>query len=83
MDRNDESHFATEGTVLPLEGTPVALAFTSGRPVLRGHLDFEEFPSPDVKAAQADGWVSGCNVPLIARGPSELMRVSSPPPTAT
>jgi formate hydrogenlyase transcriptional activator len=64
MDRND--HFTREGTAMPLEGTPMSLAFTSGRPVLRGKVDFDEFPAPEMKAAYDDGWRSGCIVPLIA-----------------
>jgi formate hydrogenlyase transcriptional activator len=67
MDRKSESQFAKEGTVLPLEGTPVAEAFTTGRTVVTAHIDFEQYPAPDAKAAFADGIRSGCNVPLIAR----------------
>jgi formate hydrogenlyase transcriptional activator len=66
MDRYDNSQFAKEGTAMPLEGTPMALAFTSGRPVLVGRIDFEEFPAPEMRAAYEAGWRSGCNVPLIA-----------------
>jgi formate hydrogenlyase transcriptional activator len=67
MERNDASQFAREGTVLPLEGTPVALAFNSGRPVITGRIDFKEFSAPDVRQAFEDGIRSGCNVPLIAQ----------------
>ena len=58
--------FTREGAVIPLEGTPMSLAFTSGRPVLRRKVDFDEFPAPEMKAAYDDGWRSGCIVPLIA-----------------
>ena len=64
MDRNDQ--FTREGTALPLEGSPVAVAFTSGRPVLWGRFNFDEFAAPEMKAAWNDGWRSGCSVPLIA-----------------
>ena len=64
MDRNDQ--FTREGTALPLEGTPVAVAFASGRAVLWGSFNLEEFASPEMKAAWHDGWRSGCSVPLIA-----------------
>ena len=42
------------------------MAFTSGRPVVIGHLDFEEFPAPQIKHAYNDGLRSGCIIPLVA-----------------
>src|SRR5690349_10832452 len=66
IDRDDESEFATKGTVLPLEGTPIAKAFTSGKAVVTPRIDFNEYTAPDARQAAAEGIKSGCNVPLIA-----------------
>jgi formate hydrogenlyase transcriptional activator len=55
-----------EGALFPLEGSPQGLAFTSGRPVVIGHLDLDEFPAPQIKHAYNDGLRSGCIIPLVA-----------------
>ncbi len=56
-----------EGFMMPLEGTPDGLAFTTRQIVLRERLDLTEFPSPVVQEAYRAGIRSGCSVPLIAR----------------
>src|SRR5215813_6890654 len=55
-----------QGTLIPLVGTPAALAFSTRKPVLRHRPDFEEFPADIMKAAYARGIRSGCAVPLIS-----------------
>jgi formate hydrogenlyase transcriptional activator len=66
MDRHDNSQFGAEGTEFPLEGTPLAEAFTSGQPVLGWRVDYEKYPGPTMKAVYEAGWRSGACIPLIA-----------------
>jgi formate hydrogenlyase transcriptional activator len=56
---------ATEGTLLPLEGTPEGLAFRTQRPIVIPNLDLKEFPSSETKKAYDDGLRSGCIIPLL------------------
>ncbi|HEU0254066.1 MAG TPA: GAF domain-containing protein, partial [Pyrinomonadaceae bacterium] len=56
IDRHDNSQFAAEGTAFPLEGSPLADAFTSGQPILEWRIDFEKYPGPQMKAAYEAGW---------------------------
>lgn len=67
MDRNDDNPFTKEGVGLALEGSPMALAFATGKRVLRGHLDTDEFPAEELRRGYEAGWRSFCNVPLITR----------------
>ncbi len=57
-------HFAL-GEIVPIEGTPAGLAFTSRRTVLRHRPDTNEFPAEHMKEAVKIGIKSGCVVPLI------------------
>jgi len=57
-------HFAL-GEIVPIEGTPAGLAFTSRRTVLRHRPDTIEFPDERMKDAVKIGIKSGCVVPLI------------------
>ena len=56
------------GQIVPIEGTPGGLAFTSRRPVLRHRPDPNEFPAERMKEAMQAGVKSGCVVPLICHG---------------
>jgi formate hydrogenlyase transcriptional activator len=56
------------GQIVPIEGTPGGLAFTSRRPVLRHRPDPNEFPAERMKEAMQIGVKSGCVVPLICHG---------------
>ena len=60
-------HFSI-GQIVPIEGTPGGLAFTSRRPVLRHRPDPNEFPAERMKDAMQAGVKSGCVVPLICHG---------------
>jgi formate hydrogenlyase transcriptional activator len=62
-----KEHFSI-GQLIPLEGTPGGLAFTSRRPVLRHRPDPNEFPSERMQTALQAGVKSGCVVPLICHG---------------
>ena len=66
VDRNDHSQFAADGTAFPLEGSPLADAFTSGQPIFEWRIDLEKYPGPQMKAAYQAGWRSGACIPLIA-----------------
>ena len=57
--------FMEKGQLIPLEGTPAAVAFSTRKPVLRHHVDFNEFHHPIMQRAAAAGIQSGCAVPLI------------------
>lgn len=57
-----EEHFSI-GQIVPIEGTPGGLAFTSRRPVLRHRPDANEFPAERMKEAMQIGVKSGCVVP--------------------
>lgn len=60
-------HFAV-GQVVPIEGTPAGLIFTSGRPLLLDRLDPDRFPAELLKRGIEIGVKSGCGVPLICHG---------------
>src|SRR5215475_4703055 len=62
-----EKHF-TIGQIVPIEGTPAGLAFTSRRPVLRERADTDEFPAEAMRRAMQIGVKSGCVVPLLSHG---------------
>ena len=58
--------YLEEGVLMPLEGTPAGLAFTSRRPVLIKRLAEWEPSSPIVERALASGIRSSCNAPLVS-----------------
>jgi formate hydrogenlyase transcriptional activator len=68
LDFPGKQDFAGPGAVIPWEGTPEGLAFTTRQTVLIKKLDLAEFPADIVKRAAAEGCKSGCAVPLISRG---------------
>jgi PAS domain S-box-containing protein len=56
-----------QGVLLPLEGSPAGLAFTSGKPLLLNHIDPGNF-SPEIISRLAHASVkSACFLPLIGR----------------
>src|SRR5919204_3998497 len=65
LDFPNEQSLVREGQLIPLEGTPASLAFSSRKPVLRHRPDFDEFPSEIMRRAYAIGVRSGCAVPLL------------------
>jgi formate hydrogenlyase transcriptional activator len=62
-----KSDFAV-GQIVPIEGTPAGLAFTSRRPILRERPDPKEFPAEAMLRAMRIGVKSGCVVPLLSHG---------------
>jgi len=60
--------FVGPGELVPLEGTPDGLAFTSQKTVHVRSLNLTEFPTEIMKRAKAEGLKSGCAVPLIVHG---------------
>lgn len=67
LDFPADQNFMQKGQLIPLVGTPAALAFSSRKPVLRHRVDFNEFTADIMKrAAAAQGIKSGCAVPLIS-----------------
>ena len=56
----------TEGSLLPMDGTPAGLAIKTRRTVLRERLDLNEFDSPQARMAYEVGVRCGCSVPLIS-----------------
>jgi len=65
LDFPADQHFLEKGQLIPLVGTPAALAFSTCKPVLRHRVDFNEFTADIMKLAAARGIKSGCAVPLI------------------
>jgi formate hydrogenlyase transcriptional activator len=57
-----------ESYLVPLEGSVMGLAFTSGRPVFLDEFDLERFPSDFTKRSYEAGLRSCGNIPLIAHG---------------
>jgi formate hydrogenlyase transcriptional activator len=66
LDIAENVNFVHEGIQVPLKDTPTGLSFTSGKVVLRKHLDIEEFPSEMARQGYAQGLRSGCIAPLIS-----------------
>src|ERR1044072_7356200 len=56
----------SEGSVMPLEGTPPGLAIRTRSTVMREHVDLEEFRSPLMRVAYENGLRSACSAPLIS-----------------
>jgi len=65
LDFPNDPTFLKQGQLIPLVGTPAALAFSSRKTVLRHRPDFNEFTADIMKLAYARGIRSGCAVPLI------------------
>ena len=63
---SDDPDLFREGMPLSFTGTPSGMAFTSRKTVLIHRLVYEDFPSPLITRALADGIKSGCSVPLIS-----------------
>jgi formate hydrogenlyase transcriptional activator len=64
---NPPPNFLEGALALPIEDTPDGLAFRTRQTVLRGKVDFSEFPSPHMRLAYNSGVRSFCCVPLISR----------------
>ena len=65
LDFPADQDFMKKGQLIPLTGTPAAVAFSTRKPVLRHRPDFEEFPNELMKRAYERGIKSGCAVPLL------------------
>jgi formate hydrogenlyase transcriptional activator len=57
-----------ESYLVPLEGSVMGLAFTSGEPVFLDEYDLERFPSDFTRRSYDAGLRSCGNIPLIAQG---------------
>ena len=68
IDFPSNQDFVGTGEVIPLEGTPDGLAFSSQKTVHVRRLNLTEFPAEIMKRAEAEGLKSGCAVPLILHG---------------
>lgn len=68
LDFPSNQEFGGIGDLIPFEGTPEGVAFTSHKTVLIKNLDLAEFPAQIVERAAAAGLKSGCAVPLLAHG---------------
>ncbi len=61
------AQYVDEGFMMPVEGSPAGLAFTTRHTVLVGRLEDWEHSSPVVERALAAGIKSSCNAPLVFR----------------
>jgi formate hydrogenlyase transcriptional activator len=59
---------AEESQLIPLEGSIIGLAFTTGQPIFVERFDLERFPSEFTRRSYEAGIRSGGNIPLIAHG---------------
>jgi formate hydrogenlyase transcriptional activator len=66
LDRPAPGGILSEGGVIPIEGTPAGLAFTTRATVRRDTLDLNEFYSPLARMGYAAGLRSGMSVCLIS-----------------
>jgi len=64
----EQMELVEESYLIPLEGSAMGLAFTSGEPVYSDHFDLERFPSDFTRRSYEAGLRSACNIPLIAHG---------------
>jgi formate hydrogenlyase transcriptional activator len=68
LDFPGNQDFVESGDLIPLEGTPEGLAFTTQQTVHVRSLSLTEFPAEIMKRAESEGLKSGCAVPLILHG---------------
>ena len=68
IDFPSNQDFVGTGELVPLEGTPEGLAFSSQKTVHVRSLNLTEFPTEIMKRAEAEGLKSGCAIPLILHG---------------
>jgi formate hydrogenlyase transcriptional activator len=66
LDFPEHLDFIQESELVPIEGNPVGLSFTTRQPVLHRRIDLEKFPAEIMKRVVASGIKSGCSVPLIS-----------------
>jgi formate hydrogenlyase transcriptional activator len=66
LDFHGHEDFVQESELVPIEGNPVGLSFTTRQPILHRQIDLEKFPGEIMKRAVANGIKSGCSVPLIS-----------------
>ena len=66
LDFPEHQDFVQESELVPIEGNPVGLSFTTRQPVLHRQIDLEKFPGEIMKRVVATGIKSGCSVPLIS-----------------
>jgi formate hydrogenlyase transcriptional activator len=64
----EQMELVEERYLVPLEGTVMGLAFTSGEPVFLDEYDLERFPSDFTRRSYDAGLRSCGNIPLIAHG---------------
>jgi formate hydrogenlyase transcriptional activator len=58
----------TEGTVIPINGTPGEVVFASRQTTIFGPQDYARMTSPMVQRILAQGIKTGCMAPLISHG---------------
>jgi len=68
MESPDNLSFIKEGQIIPLEGSPGGLAFTTGQPIFVSQIDKKNFSDEINKLIEDAGLKSGCNIPLIVHG---------------
>ncbi|HXD31965.1 MAG TPA: GAF domain-containing protein [Pyrinomonadaceae bacterium] len=67
LDAAPEIQSVEEGYLMPLNETPAARSFRTGKPVLIHDLAASEYKSPIIQRAIASGFKSSLNVPLICQ----------------
>jgi formate hydrogenlyase transcriptional activator len=67
QDFPESKGFAKEENLIPIEGTPVGVAFRSGKPLMGNLRDLPSLEPKEVAIREAEGFEIGCAVPLISR----------------
>jgi formate hydrogenlyase transcriptional activator len=69
LDFPEGKGFLTSETRIPIEGTPLGIAYRTGEKQLRGRSEIaQDCPEACSNAALREGLSSGCFLPLISRG---------------
>src|SRR5262249_41026208 len=67
LDYPQTSNLFNEGAIVPFEGNPVGLAFTTRQTIVRNRIDESEFPASEVmEQARREGTKAGVSIPLIS-----------------
>ena len=67
LDYPDSRGVFTEGSLVPIEDSPLGECFKSGKPMVINRLDSPDVPEEMYHKAKAEGLSSFCDIPLISR----------------
>jgi len=68
QDFPESKGYTKEETLIPIDGTPPGIAFSTGKPMAGKLEDFPSFDAEAMNPGKAEGFKIACFVPLISRG---------------